>query len=54
TVNSSTLLMLARIPRRIAAEARGNVVVAVCAQTLTPTLSQKGEGGKLYHYPPVQ
>ncbi|MDX6499807.1 MAG: hypothetical protein QOG23_3067, partial [Blastocatellia bacterium] len=23
------------------AEARGNVVVAVCAQTLTPTLSQK-------------
>ena len=31
------------------AEARSNVVVAVCAQALTPTLP-KGEGVKLYHY----
>ena len=30
------------------AEARSNVVVAVCAQALTPI--PKGEGGDLYHY----
>ena len=32
------------------AEAHSNVVVAVCAKALSPTLSQMGEGVETYHY----
>ncbi|MDX6303953.1 MAG: hypothetical protein QOI77_922, partial [Blastocatellia bacterium] len=39
-VNSSTLSMLATL-NGLRAEARSTVMVAVCAQALTPTLSQR-------------
>jgi hypothetical protein len=44
------LLMLRRIPDRLRAEAHIKVVVAVGAQALTPTLSQRERELKLYHY----
>ena len=40
-ISSSTPLMREEFLNGLRAEARGNVVVAVCAQALTPTLSQR-------------
>ena len=46
--------MLAESLNGLRAEARSNVVVAVCAQALSPTLSQMGEGVETYHYHPLR